>query len=111
MQPQGMTIQPPRVLPRLQNIGPPYPYSRFSRVQTSTTGIPGGAPENNQAMMFTSTVKPTLKVTLISIQNRHPPSEHPLPPPPNTIIPDSSPSLRRSAPLECRSLPLFALLI
>lgn len=33
-------------------------------------------------------VKPTLKTTLISIQNRHPLPEHPPlpPPPPNTIM-------------------------
>lgn len=45
-------------------------------------------------MRFTRMVRPTLKITLTTIQNRHPLAEHPLPPPPNTIIPDSSVSLR-----------------
>src|SRR5918994_4085870 len=54
----------------------------------STPGIPGAGLESNKAMRFTSTVKPTLSTTLISIQNRHPGPEHPppLPPPPNTIM-------------------------
>ena len=48
-------------------------------------------------MTFASTVKATLSTTLISIQPKHPIPEHPLPPPPNTMMLDSAPGLSRSS--------------
>ena len=41
-------------------------------------------------------VRTKLSTTLISIQTKHPIPEHPLPPPPNTTMPDSPPGLSRS---------------
>ncbi len=42
-------------------------------------------------------VRPTLNTTLTTIQNRHPLPEHPRPPVPKTMIPDS-PGLSSPAP-------------
>ena len=61
------------------------------------TPTPAAEPENSKKMRLTRMVRPTLNTMLTTIQKRHPLPAQPLPPPPNTIIPDASPSLRLSS--------------
>ncbi len=91
---EGTTMQHPRPW------RPPLPHRNIFLLALIQTPTPDPPPENSSRTRFASMVRVTLSTMLITIQNRQPLPAHPLllPPPPNTMILDSSPKRLRLRP-------------